>query len=114
MRSSRERDIRSSNLGTIRSGQQVARDKMCNVRLDNIAGIASMNLRENHKRILTALKEAVDTLGMTDQLAIVGGVARHIAGEEKQPGDVDVLIEKPLCEKYWEFFKILTKHGLRS
>jgi hypothetical protein len=73
-----------------------------------------MKLHQNHHRILSALQAADNRLGMTDQLAIVGGMARHLAGDPTPPGDVDVLIEKPLCVRYWDFLEILTSEGLRS
>jgi hypothetical protein len=73
-----------------------------------------MTLHSDQVRILEALKAAVNTLGMIDQLAIVGGLARHLAGDPKAPGDIDVVIEKPLCLRYWDFLEILVQKGLRS
>jgi hypothetical protein len=72
------------------------------------------SLQEDQRKILETLRLAADSLKLTEHLAIVGSLARYLAGDPKLPRDVDVLIEKPVCERYWELVEILTKHGINS
>jgi hypothetical protein len=72
------------------------------------------SLHPSQQKILGAIQDAVRTLKMADHLAIVGGIAKHLAGDAKLPGDIDVLIERPLCERYWEFLEMLVRDGIRS
>ncbi len=51
---------------------------------------------------------------MTDQLTIVGSLARFLAGQTQRVGDIDILIGDPLCERYWDFLEILALHGICS
>jgi hypothetical protein len=51
---------------------------------------------------------------MIDQLAIVGSLAEYLNGNNKVPGDIDVLIERALCERYWDFLELLTGNGITS
>jgi hypothetical protein len=61
-----------------------------------------LSLHPNQLRIMSALQSATRILGMTDHLTIVGGFGRFLAGQTKRVGDVDVLIGKPICERYWD------------
>jgi hypothetical protein len=51
---------------------------------------------------------------MTDHLTVVGGLGRFLAGTDKWVGDVDVLIDDQLCNRYWDFLEILSLHGITS
>jgi hypothetical protein len=50
---------------------------------------------------------------MANNLTIVGSLARALAGDPSQVRDIDVLIDTPICERYWEFIEILVQHGIR-
>jgi hypothetical protein len=72
------------------------------------------SLHEDQRKILETLRLAADSLKLTEHMAIVGSLARYLPGDPKLPRDVDVLIEEPVCERYWELVEILTKHGINS
>ena len=71
-------------------------------------------LHRDQLRIIGALQSATRLLQMTDHMTIVGGLGRFLAGQTNRVGDVDVLIAKPLCERYWDFLEILSLHGIVS
>jgi hypothetical protein len=73
-------------------------------------------LHPNQLKILAAIRQALQTLGMTDHLAIVGSLAKYLdsSGTTKVPGDVDVFIDRSLCKCYWEFLEILASRGIKS
>jgi hypothetical protein len=73
-----------------------------------------LSLHSNQNRILDALRSALGILRMTNNAAIIGSLARHLAGDPTPPGDIDVLIERPLCERYWAFLEILAQHKIYS
>lgn len=73
-----------------------------------------LTLNEVHLRIIRAIHAAVRILQMNDELTVVGGLARFFTGAARRVGDVDVLIAKPLCERYWAFLEILSYHGIIS
>jgi hypothetical protein len=73
-----------------------------------------LTITSKHEKILDGIRDAVERLKMKEQSAIVGGFARHLNGDPKMPGDIDVLIERPLCERYWDFLEVLVRHGLFS
>ncbi len=72
------------------------------------------SLHKDQRKILETLRLAANSLKLTERMAIVGGLAKYLAGDTRMPGDVDVLIEEPVCERYWELVEILTKHGINS
>jgi hypothetical protein len=51
---------------------------------------------------------------MTEHLTIVGSLGRFLAGKSQRVGDIDVLIEREFCERYWDFLEILALHGVTS
>lgn len=71
-------------------------------------------LHPNHLKILRALQSAARILDAKEHLWIVGSMADCMSGVSKRPGDIDALIDKTLCERYWEFVEILDLHGIKS
>jgi hypothetical protein len=71
-------------------------------------------LHQNQIQIIGAIRSAMRILQMTEHLSIICSLARYIGGAEKLPGDIDVFIEQPLCERYWDFIEILNLHGVIS
>jgi len=72
------------------------------------------SLHPNQQQILSALQSAMRILRTSDSLTIVGSLGRFLAGQTQRVGDIDVLIDAPLCERYWEFIEILGLHGITS
>jgi hypothetical protein len=73
-----------------------------------------LSLHHDQRMILETLRMAADSLKLTEHMAIVGGLARHLSGDPEPPGDIDVLVEAPVCDRYWELAEILTRHGINS
>jgi hypothetical protein len=73
-----------------------------------------LSLHPNQLQILRALQSAMRILRTREYLTIVGSLGKFLAGATQRVGDVDVRIERPLCERYWEFLEILSLHGVRS
>jgi hypothetical protein len=73
-----------------------------------------LSLHQDQRKILEAVRVAVESLNLNEHLAIVGSLAEYLAGGRKPPGDIDMLIEEQICARYWEFVEILTKHGVNS
>jgi hypothetical protein len=76
--------------------------------------ISILALSEVHLTMVRALQAAVRILDAWDHLTIIGGLGRFFGGTSRRVGDVDVLIAKPLCEKYWRFMEILSYRGIIS
>ena len=77
------------------------------------------SLHQNQRNILAAFRSALRILRMAEHLAIIGSLALYLkplnpGQNARLPGDIDVFIEGPLCERYWEFLEILTLYGIRS
>ena len=86
----------------------------CDARSVQEVGMTIDLLHPNQKRILTALRSATRILRMESHLTVVGSLGRYLSGQVPHVGDIDVAIERPLCERYWEFLEILSLHGIVS
>ncbi len=74
----------------------------------------ALSLHEDQWKILETVRLALDKLNLTEHAAIVGSLAKYLAGDSKPPNDIDMLIEEPICVRYWELIEILTQHGINS
>jgi hypothetical protein len=74
----------------------------------------SLSLHDDQWKILNAVRSALSKLNLTEHIAIVGSLAKYLDGSGKPPGDIDMLIEEPICVRYWELIEILTENGINS
>lgn len=74
------------------------------------------DLHPNTMRIVRAIRSATRILKSVEHVVIVGSLAKMLDGNPPVAGvgDVEILLDKPLCENYWQFLEILGLHGLHS